>query len=139
MRSLALAALLLAALAGSAVAATDPWATRANAVCRSWVPRQKAAFAGLKAPKTKADAYRFLLVARPLEVGLLRDLRAIKVARSPAAERALAAAAHDVVELDAARAAYTGDTKPFLRLFTRWVTDERATKAFSAAGAADCA
>jgi hypothetical protein len=139
MRACAVAVLVTLACAAAADAASDPWAKRANAVCRSWVPRQKAAFAGLKTPKTPADAYRFLAIARPLEVGLLRDLRAIAPAPSAAAKRALAAAAKDVVELDAARAAYRADAESFLRLFTRWANDDRATKAFAAAGAVDCA
>jgi hypothetical protein len=135
------AALLLVLLvwADSAAAAADPWAKRANAVCRSWAPRQREAFAGLKVPRTKADAYRFLLIARPLEAGLVRDLRAIKLPRSAADDRALAAAAKDVQRLDAARAAYKGDSKRFLRLFTSWANDNTATAAFNAAGATDCA
>jgi hypothetical protein len=135
------AAMLLVLLvwADVAAASADPWARRANAVCRSWVPRQKEAFAGLKVPRTKADAYRFLLIARPLEAGLVRDLRAITLPRSAADDRALAAAAQDVRELDAARAAYKGDPSHFLRLFTTWANDDTATAAFKAAGATDCA
>jgi hypothetical protein len=139
MRALALVLLVTLVGAAAAAAADDLWAKRANAVCRSWAPRQKAAFAGLKRPKTKAETYRFLEIARPLETGLLRDLRAIKASRTAAAKRALAAAANDVVELDAARAAYERNAKDFLQLFTRWVNDDRATRAFAAAGAADCA
>jgi hypothetical protein len=139
MRPLALSVLAALVCAAAATAADDLWAKRANAVCRSWAPRQKAAFAGLKTPKTAADAYRFLGIARPLEAGLLRDLRAITVPHTAAATRALAAAANDVVELDKARAAYKARAKDFLQLFTRWVNDERATRAFAAAGAVDCA
>jgi hypothetical protein len=132
------AALLLLVPAGAASAATSPWVTRANAVCRSWAPRERAAFAGITAPKTRQDAHRFLLVSRPLEAGLLRDLQAIALARPPGAVKALAAAATDLRELDAAEAAYGGATKTFATLFTRWVNDERATKAFDAIGAHDC-
>jgi hypothetical protein len=133
------AALVLALVcAASAAAASDPWAKRANQVCRSWVPRQKEAFVGLKTPRTKADAFKYLSIARPIEAGLLQDLRAIEVARSPAADKAIAAAANDVRELDSARTAYKRDPKQFLQLFTRWANDDRATKAFKAAGATDC-
>ena len=139
MRSLAAALLVGLVCVAPAAAATSPWAKRANAVCRSWAPRQKAAFTGLKTPRTKADAFKYLRVARPLEAGLLADLRAIKAIRPAAAEKALAAAANDVRELDAAIAAYrASSTKRFSELFTSWANDNRATKAFDAAGAGDC-
>jgi hypothetical protein len=139
LRRAALLLVLLVLADAAAAAAADAWAKRADAVCRSWAPRQKKAFAGLKVPRTSADAYRFLLIARPLEAGLVRDLRAITLQRSPADDRALAAAARDVRELDAARAAYKSDAKRFLRLFATWANDDTASAAFKAAGAADCA
>jgi len=137
-RSSAAALLLALACAAPAAAAANPWAARANQVCRSWAPRQKEAFQGLKPPRTKADAFKYLSAARPVEAGLLHDLRAIRMPRSAAADKALAAAANDVRELDAARAAYKSDAKRFAELFTRWANDDRATKAFRAAGATDC-
>jgi hypothetical protein len=45
--------LVLLVWADSAAAAADPWAKRADAVCRSWVPCQKEAFAD----NTATDAF----------------------------------------------------------------------------------
>jgi hypothetical protein len=122
----------------SGLAATSPWATRANAICASWSAKAKAAL-GTTAPKTQSQIYAYMVKARPIEAGLLRDLRAISVPRPAGANRGLAFAAADIREIDSALAAYrAGHKTAFVKDAEIWQSDHRTSDAFAAIGARAC-
>jgi hypothetical protein len=137
----ALGAALAVVSVSAAFTATSAWVVKANATCRSWQQRSVATFgANPKEPTTAAGLYRFMLKARPIEVGELRALEAIRSTRPPGATKALSFAAADVAELDAAIAAYrAGKSARFLERAFAWQTDRRASRAFKAIGAKTCA
>ena len=137
----ALGLLLAIFVASAAVASTSAWVVKANAACRLWQQKSVATFgANPKAPSTAGGMYTFELKARPIEVGELHALEAIRAARPPGATRALSYIVADVAELDAAIAAYrAGNQARFLERTFAWLNDHRASRAFKAIGATDCA
>jgi hypothetical protein len=138
------AAVVCVVLAGlcttAALAAPSPWAAKANATCRVWQQKFVATFgANPKEPSTASALYAFEVKARPLEVGELHALQAIRLARPPAATKALSYLAANVKVLDAALAAYrAGDRTRFLERSFAWQTDKRPSAAFKALGAPAC-
>ena len=106
-------------------------------VCRKSFAR---IYAGLPAtmPTTYAGRFAVAKLVAPLEQQDLSNLEAIRAARTPAIERALAALRADLQEAQKALAS-TGDTAAFTRLYTTWQNDQAAPKAFSAAGVPACA
>jgi hypothetical protein len=131
---------LAPAFAATSVAAPSPWAVKANATCKTW--RQKSAAvlgAHPTMPKTPAATYRFMQKARPIQVGELKALSAIRLPRPAAGTRALTYAAADIAELDAGLAAYrAGNQAKFLERAFASLTDTRAQRAFKALGAPAC-
>ena len=123
-----------------AVAATSPWAERADAICRVWQTKAAAALgANTQQPSTPKGMYEFMLKARPFEAGELHALKTITVRRPAAATRALAFASSDLREVDAAIAAYRARRQAlFLRDANVWQSDRRASRAFAALGARAC-
>ncbi|SRR6266516_6422058 len=137
MTRLLLVLALAGVLAGSAAAAADTWATRADAVCRTFVARARAEL-GTTAPKTLAQAHTFTVKATTLEAENLAALRKLP-GRTPAGTRALAVLRNDIVEAKAALAAWNaGNTELFRRRFIAWANDHRPKRAFAAAGAHAC-
>ena len=132
------AAIVVCYLPLSAGAATSPWALKANAVCAAWSAKAKAAL-GTTAPNTQARLYAYRVKARPIEVGLLRGLKAISLPRPAGANRVLSLAAADIRELDTALAAYrAGNKAAFSRAARIWSSDHRTGEAFAAIGARAC-
>jgi hypothetical protein len=84
--------------------------------------------------------YGFMLGSRPIEAGLLRDLKAIGLPRPAGAAKALALLAADIREIDAGLAAHrAGNPRKVVRAFDVWQSDHRSGAAFSALGAKSCA
>ena len=135
----AVATTVIDALAGTAgAAAISPWVTKGNAVCAAWHKKGEAILTSQ--PRTAARWYAFMVKARPIEVGMLHGLRAIPLTRPAGAGHALALAAADIHELDVALAAYrSGDKAAFTADAGAWIADQRASKAFAAIGAKNCA
>ena len=140
-RSVVGALAVAAVSAGAATAATSAWVKAATPVCKRWHQRSVSVFgAHPKAPTTQAGMYRYLVKARPIEAGTLHDLQAIRVPRSAGVSPALAYAATDVKELDAAIAAYrAGNKQAFMQRVSVWQSDRRASRAFTRIGAPACA
>ena len=92
-----------------------------------------------KEPSTASGLYAFMLKARPIEVGELHALQAIRLPRPSGATHALSFVAADIAELDEAVAAYrAGNRARFLERSFAWQTDRRASGAFKAIGATAC-
>jgi hypothetical protein len=127
--------------AGSGASAKSAWASRANATCLRW--REKAAAAVPKSagkPSTPAAMYGFMVRSRPIEAGLLRDLKAIGLPRPAGAAKALALLSADIGEIDAGISAHrAGQPQKVVRAFDVWQSDHRSGAAFSALGAKSCA
>lgn len=80
-----------------------------------------------------------MVKVRPIEAGILHGLEAIPLPRPAGASRALALAAADLRELDAALAAYRGGNKTaFNKDATLWSSDHRASRAFASIGLRSC-
>jgi hypothetical protein len=130
---------LVILVASAAVAGTSAWVVKANATCRVWQEAVAAFGANPKEPSTAAGMYRFMLEARPIEVGELHALQGIRLARPPRATKALSYVVADIAELDAEIAAYrAGNQARFLERTIAWQTDRRASRAFKAIGATAC-
>jgi hypothetical protein len=131
---------LALALAAASVAAPSPWAVKANATCKAWQHRSAALLgAHPTLPKTPTATYRLMQKARPIQLGELEALTAIRLPRPAAATRALTLAAADIAELDDGLAAYrAGNQAKFLERAFAWLTDTRAERAFKALGAPAC-
>jgi hypothetical protein len=131
---------VLALGVASAAASTSAWVVKANATCRVWQQRSAALFGTNPAePSTTAGMYAFAVKARPIEVGELHALQAIRLTRPPGATKALSYVVADIAELDAAIAAYrAGNKARFLERAFAWQTDRRASRAFKAIGATAC-
>jgi hypothetical protein len=133
------AAIGAAILASAAIAATPAWATKANAVCTAWGKKGIAAVGTNPPLKTPAQKYSFMLEIRPIEVGLLHGLLAIRLPRPPGANHALSLAESDIGELTAAISAYhSGHRTAFSRDWRLWRADSRAGHAFASIGATVC-
>jgi hypothetical protein len=133
-RRAALIAVVVALVAGgTASAAGGPWATKANAVCRAYLAKAKAALT--PQPKTPAQARRWAAKAVAIEESELTALTKIP-GRTAAGTKALAAIHTDIGEAKAALAAPT--TARFAALFTKWGNDHRPKRAFLAAGSTAC-
>lgn len=130
-----------AAAASAALGATSPWAAKANAVCAAWDKKAASIFGAHPVkPTTAKQMFVFLLESRKMEKGILGDLRRITVSRPPAAVRALSAAAADLRELNIVLGGYGAvSSAEFKRDFLAWASDNRASRAFVAAGARRCA
>jgi hypothetical protein len=128
-------------VASTAAAGTSAWVVKANATCRTWQGKSVAMFgANPKEPSTASGLYMFMLKARPIEVGELHGLQAIRLPRPRGATQALSYVAGDIAELDEAVAAYrAGDRTRFLERSFAWQTDRRAIRAFKMIGATGCA
>lgn len=128
-------------VASTAAAGTSGWVVKANATCRIWQKKSVATFgANPKEPSTASEMYTFMLKARPIEVGELHALQAIRLVRPHGATQALAYGAADIAELDEAIAAYrAGNRTRFLERTFAWQTDRRASRALKAIGATACA
>jgi hypothetical protein len=135
------AVVIVAPVSTAGAAPVSPWAAKANSVCVTWHKKGEAVLGANPAqPKTAAQWYAFMEKARPIEVGMLHGLQAIRLTRPPGATHALALAGADVHEIDVALAAYrSGHTAAFTRDAGAWITDQRASKAFAAIGAKSCA
>jgi hypothetical protein len=142
-RLLTVAAVLVCSTAAAAVAfgATSPWAVKANAVCAAWDKKAASIFGSHpQKPTTAKQMFLFLVESRKMESGILGDLRRISVRRPPAAVRALSLAAADVRELNTVIGVYGAvSDAEFKRDFLAWANDNRANRAFVAAGARGCA
>ena len=142
-RLLPVAAVLACSAAAATVAsaATSPWAAKANAVCAAWDKKAALIFgAHPKKPTTAKQIFVFLVLSRKVETGILGDLRRISVPRPRAAVRALSAAAADVHELNIVIGVYGGvSNAEFKRDYLAWRNEDRASRAFAAAGARRCA
>jgi hypothetical protein len=140
-RAVAVGSALAILVVSAAVAGTPAWVVKANATCRAWQQKSVATFgANPKEPSTVAAMYTFMLKARPIEVGELHALQAIRLARPPGATTALSYVVSDIAALDAAIAAYrAGNQARFLERTIAWQTDRRASRAFKAIGATSCA
>jgi hypothetical protein len=134
-------ALCAVLVASTAAAGTSRWVVIADATCRIWQQKSVAIFgANPKEPSTAAGLHTFMLKARPIEVGELHALQAIRLVRPRRATQALSYVAADVAELDEAIAAYReGNRTRFLERSFAWQTDRRASRAFTAIGATACA
>ena len=130
-----------AVVASAASSATSPWAVKADAVCAAWHRKSASLFgAHPKKPTTPKQMFAFLLESRKMETGMLGDLRRIRVPRPPRAVNALAVAAADVKELNTVIGLYGAvSDAEFKRDFLAWAGDDRASRAFVAAGARTCA
>ena len=83
--------------------------------------------------------FKFMLKARPIEVGELRALKAIRAPRPAGAVRAFTLVSLDISELDAGVAAYRdGNHAKFVHDVGVWQSDHRASRAFAALGAKSC-
>jgi hypothetical protein len=133
-------AILVAAMAllagGAASAAGGSWATKANALCRTYTAKAKALL-GTTPPKTLAQAHTFIAKGVPLEAAEANALAKIPGATA-AAKRALAAVRTDVAEGRAVLAAWSTSKARFATLYTAYLNDRRPKKAFLAAGASAC-
>jgi hypothetical protein len=140
MLALPASVLLSMAVAGTSVAAGSPWVAKANATCRVWTAKAKSEFGpNPSAPSTPAGMFKFMLKARPIEAGELRDLKSIRLQRPAGANNALRFVALDIEEIDTGIAAYrAGNHAKFLRDVGFWQSDHRASHAFKAIGANAC-
>lgn len=138
-RLLGVVAVLASCAAASAAA--SPWAVKADAVCAAWHKKSVAIFgAHPQKPTTAKQIFVFLVKSRKVETGILADLKRISVPPPPAAARALSAAAADVHELNVVIGGYGAvSNAEFKRDFLAWANDNRANRAFVAAGARGCA
>jgi hypothetical protein len=140
---LAVAAVLAcgAAAASAAWGAMSPWATMAHVVCAAWDKKAASIFGAHPVkPTTARQMFAFLLESRKMETGILGDLKRISVTRPPAAVEALSAATADVQELNTVIHLYGAvSSAEFKRDFLAWANDNRASRAFVAAGARGCA
>jgi hypothetical protein len=143
MRSAASAAvgLFVILVASAAVAGSSAWVVKANATCQVWQQKFVATFgANPKEPSTASGMYKFMLKARPIEVGELHALQGIRLARPAEATKALSSTVANITVLDAAIAAHrAGNQARFLERAFAWQTDTRASRAFKAIGATACA
>ena len=133
-------AALISALAVAASSGNE-WVAKANAACHLWNQKAVAALGPHPAqPSSPAEMFEFMLKIRPIEVGRLAAIEVIASPRPRGASNALALARSDINELDAGIVAYRArNAASFARDANVWLTDERASHAFSVLGAKACA
>jgi len=133
-------AVVCAVVASAANGATSPWAKKANAVCATWAKKAAVTFgANGTQPTTPKQMYTFMVKQRPLEQGLLVDLKKISLPRPPGAAKALSLAAADIRELSTVIQRYGDESNAlFKHDFFVWNADSRANSAFAAIGARGC-
>lgn len=133
------AALAVSAVVPSVTSAASstpsPWTTQANKVCVVWLAKADKEFG---TPVKPSQLYSFAVKAKTLESQELTVLQQIP-GRNPAGTHALAAVGTDIAEVGSAITAYkAGNQASFITILKRYLNDNRAKAAFTAAGATKC-
>jgi hypothetical protein len=126
---------VIPSVAGAARSTPSSWTTQANKVCVVWLAKANKEFGH---PVKPSQLYGFAVKAKTLESQELAVLQQIP-GRNAAGTHALAAVGVDIAEVGSAITAYkAGNTDSFITILKKYLNDNRAKAAFTAAGAGKC-